>query len=412
MVSLPLVSSHPRHPNRRRPALTRWVAIWVIIMTCWLAFAPSAAGGVAHAQQDDARCFPETGYCISGRIRDFWEQNDGLTVFGYPITEQYQEIIEGQPVQVQWFERNRLELHPEFDPPYDVLLGRLGVDALEQQGVNWFTFDKGEPVTGCRYFAETEHTVCDDFLQAWNSNGLELDGVAGSSEAESLALFGMPISEPRPEILDGEEYTVQWFERARFELHPENLPPYNVLFGLLGKELVEEGGGEPRMTAPTTPIDVGELRNYTHPDGMFSVNVPNNWNLEDRSDDDMTLINFVAPQENGLISVMVIPAEGPRRTTGELGSLLQQSIQQGFAERGDVVVHEPELQPDGSVRVSFTYDERIDDTMVSLLGNSFIQQDADLVSILWVIVPEDQFADLQETTNAIINSYQVHSSAP
>jgi hypothetical protein len=38
-------------------------------------------------------------------------------------------------------------------------------------------------------------------------------------------------------LSDGREYTVQWFERARFELHPENKPPYNVLLGLLGNEL-------------------------------------------------------------------------------------------------------------------------------------------------------------------------------
>ena len=30
---------------------------------------------------------------------------------------------------------------------------------------------------------------------------------------------------------------VQWFERARFELHPENAPPYNLLLGLLGNEI-------------------------------------------------------------------------------------------------------------------------------------------------------------------------------
>jgi hypothetical protein len=39
------------------------------------------------------------------------------------------------------------------------------------------------------------------------------------------------------EQLEGKDYQVQWFERARFELHPENQPPYNVLLGLLGNEI-------------------------------------------------------------------------------------------------------------------------------------------------------------------------------
>jgi glucose/arabinose dehydrogenase len=92
-------------------------------------------------------------------------------------------------------------------------------------------------------------SVCGDILAAWRANGLDL-GDPGISEAESLALFGLPVSPAQVETLsDGNEYTVQWFERARFELHPENDPPYNVLLGLLGNTLTNnapDGGEEPQ----------------------------------------------------------------------------------------------------------------------------------------------------------------------
>ncbi|NJK80414.1 MAG: hypothetical protein HC914_11090 [Chloroflexaceae bacterium] len=183
-----------------------------------------------------ARCFDETGFCIDGRIRDYWEQNGGLPVFGFPISAQRTFTIEGQPIEAQWFERNRLELHPENAPPYDVLLGRLGVDVLEQQGRAWQTFPRDEAAQpGCRYFAETQQNVCGDILTAWSANGLEL-GDPGISERESLALFGLPISPLQEEDIEGQTYQVQWFERARFELHPENALPFNVLLGLLGRE--------------------------------------------------------------------------------------------------------------------------------------------------------------------------------
>ena len=139
---------------------------------------------------------------------------------------------------MQWFERNRLELHPENAPPYDVLLGRLGADRLTQQGRDWTRLPQGVPQAGCRYFPETGHAACGPLLNAWRANGLELDGQAGKNEGENLALFGLPLSEPQVETLsDGRQYIVQWFERARFELHPENAPPYNVLLGLLGNEI-------------------------------------------------------------------------------------------------------------------------------------------------------------------------------
>lgn len=61
--------------------------------------------------QSSQRCFSETGYCIEGRIREFWESQGGLRVFGYPIGPQMQAPIEGKLYTVQQFERNRLELH-------------------------------------------------------------------------------------------------------------------------------------------------------------------------------------------------------------------------------------------------------------------------------------------------------------
>jgi murein DD-endopeptidase MepM/ murein hydrolase activator NlpD len=214
----------------------------------------------SHAQTDE-RCFAETGHCIGGRLRAFWEQNDGLRVFGLPITPQQEELVEGTPRQVQWFERTRLELHPENAAPYDVLLGRLGIERLQQQGQAWQRFDRAEgPQEGCRYFAQTGQNICGDILAAWRANGLELDGRVGKSESENVALFGLPLSGPRTETLsDGQPYTVQWFERARFELHPQEQPPYNVQLGLLAREV---RGEEPTPGSDT--LAVGSFR-YAFP---------------------------------------------------------------------------------------------------------------------------------------------------
>ncbi len=227
------------------PSRLSRIALLMIAAVAMLAIAPQGRAEAQTAQ----RCFVETGFCIEGRIREFWEQNGGLPVFGFPVGPQQIETIEGKQLQVQWFERNRLELHPENGRPYDVLLGRLGADRLAQQGRDPFTFPKNGQQPGCRFFPETGQSACGDILKAWHANGLEFDGKKGKSEAENLALFGLPLSSPQIETLsDGKQYTVQWFERARFELHPENQPPYNVLLGLLGNEIRAN-------TAPPAPAD-------------------------------------------------------------------------------------------------------------------------------------------------------------
>ncbi len=76
------------------------------------------------ASAQDRLCFPETNQCIEGRFREYWLQNGGLAVLGYPSTPAQEERNRdtGKVYLTQWFERNRFELHPENARPYDVLL--------------------------------------------------------------------------------------------------------------------------------------------------------------------------------------------------------------------------------------------------------------------------------------------------
>ncbi len=206
--------------------------------------------------QPGQRCFLETGYCIAGRIRDFWQRQGGVAVFGLPVSGQHETEVDGVVRQVQVFERHRLELHPENPAPADVQVGRLGVARLEQQGRNWWLFPKvSDVVSGtavvsgttttdsdadCRFFPETQHRVCGEFLRRWQAAGIEQDGRPGSSTAEHMALYGLPLSEAQPETLaDGRTALVQWFERARFEQYPEGDAANRVHIGLLGSEFVQ-----------------------------------------------------------------------------------------------------------------------------------------------------------------------------
>ncbi len=180
--------------------------------------------------------FAETNQCVSGRLRQYWNGNGGLPVFGFPLNaEADQKTLDGT-YRMQIFERNRLELHPEQQWPYDVLLGRLGGDILYQQGRPWETLPREQPKTGCLYFGETQHNLCEPFLSYWRANGLEF-GDPGVSFRESLALFGLPLTSVNVETNpDGFTGQTQWFERARFEYHPEKPQPYKVLLGRLGAE--------------------------------------------------------------------------------------------------------------------------------------------------------------------------------
>ena len=190
------------------------------------------------------QCFgtvPSVVDCLQGRFAEYWQANGGLPVFGYPITPLYDAPTRDGLVLAQMVERNRLEYHPEHRPPYDLLLGRLGEDLLIARGRDWRSEPRAEPVAGCRYAQETGHNICDQepglgFLTYYRTHGLEL-GDRGISQRESLALWGLPLTEAAIETnAEGDTVLTQWFERARFEYHPHNPVQYRVLLGLLGRE--------------------------------------------------------------------------------------------------------------------------------------------------------------------------------
>jgi hypothetical protein len=191
-------------------------------------------------------CFPEQPAitnCLSDPFSNYWETNGSLSVFGYPLAAaqmQRQSDQEGEWL-TQWVERARLELHPENQPPYTILMGRLGAERLSQLGRD--PAQEGReagPLEGCLWFEQTGHNVCDQapglgFQSYWQSHGLQIASL--NTYERSLQLFGLPLTSARIETnSSGLTVLTQWFERARFEWHPDKPDEYKVLLGLLGRE--------------------------------------------------------------------------------------------------------------------------------------------------------------------------------
>jgi len=183
---------------------------------------------VPDPKQPGVVWFAPTGHTLKGTFLDYWNRNGGLAQFGYPLTEEFfEEIGPGHnQYRVQYFERNRFEYHPEnIGTPSEVLLGMLGRD--------FHAVDPAvAPATGAQYFLQTGHNLAGKFKEYWDTHF-------------GLFVHGYPITEPIREQsrTDGKIYTVQYFERSSFELHPENAgTPHEVLLGLLGAEHTKKQG--------------------------------------------------------------------------------------------------------------------------------------------------------------------------
>ena len=178
------------------------------------------------------RYFPETGHFLRGIFYDYWRTHGATPVLGLPITEALSE----DGLVVQYLERARLEWHPEIstDPRQQVLLTRLGAIITERRGLRFEPLPSGTSTASSVFFPQTGHNLANAFLAYWQRNG-------------GLAVFGYPLSEEMVEVnpADGRPYTVQYFERNRFEWHPELGPASNVQLGLLGVEYARMVGLNP-----------------------------------------------------------------------------------------------------------------------------------------------------------------------
>ncbi|HET6315166.1 MAG TPA: hypothetical protein VFG86_01825, partial [Chloroflexota bacterium] len=164
--------------------------------------------------------FTETGHNLGGAFLNFYRAQGGLDTFGYPRTE---ELLEDGRT-VQYFQRARFEFQVDkVGTPYEVQLALLG-DALTAPRGPFPTATTFSSTVDHVFFPETSHGLHFGFLNYWRSRG-------------GLDVFGYPISE---ELREG-GFTVQYFQRARFEYHPEHAgTPYEVQLGLLGDQLLQK----------------------------------------------------------------------------------------------------------------------------------------------------------------------------
>jgi hypothetical protein len=209
-----------------------------------LALVTPLAGSPPATADGTGRYYAQTGHTLAAPFVAYFDAHGGLPIFGLPLAEAEQE----GGYQVQYLERARLEYHPENRPPYDVLLGRLGATLTAGRAFAPAPAAEGAPGPDRRWFPETRHTLRGVFRRYWEGHG-------------GLAQFGYPLSEQlaEPDPATGRTYQVQYFERARFEAHPENAAPYDVLLGLLGRDLLARRVqlSTAEVTLPTYDYEAG-----------------------------------------------------------------------------------------------------------------------------------------------------------
>jgi hypothetical protein len=104
------------------------------------------------------------------------------------------------------------------------LLASIGVPATAQQTAGF-------------YFSQTRHNVVGEFWKYYQS------------VPDAVRVFGWPITEQFTSA-DGSKLMVQYFEKARFELHPEQPMGQRVVLTMVGTELYQAGVNSINLDTP------------------------------------------------------------------------------------------------------------------------------------------------------------------
>lgn len=168
---------------------------------------------------------------------------DALAVYGTPLGPIVQELAGDCKTltSVLYTERQRLELHPELDWPYRVSGSQLGALIYQQ---------KYGRAPERRTNLDGDAIAKEQFKSFFQTYG-------------GLPVFGYPISPALDETAAGQTKTVQYFERARFELVPAGASQLEqVHLGALGREypgIAAQCPGQPLVVA------AGISQPATHP---------------------------------------------------------------------------------------------------------------------------------------------------
>ena len=200
------------------------------------------------------RLFPLTGWRVGGDILQFWDANGGLPIFGLPLASAGATAgTESVPSPRNSSSANVSSCIPNLPHPITSRWASWAMNCCSVPVVIG-----AAKVTVSNYPANAAPSLkpaapsAVQFLDYWQSHGLA-SVMAPASDRGSLALFGYPLTAPQLETnSSGDHVLTQWFERARFELHPNLTQP--VLLGRLGAEWSGQTNLDlPLLDAAATP---------------------------------------------------------------------------------------------------------------------------------------------------------------
>ena len=174
----------------------------------------------------------------------------------------------------------------------------------------------------------------------------------------------------------------------------------------LRSQLSSSPSSSTSSSSRTQEIMFGAPRLYEHKSGWFSLSIPENWKVEDKSSESEAIVSLYDPTQNAIVVVRVYsPARG--HTQAELGDLLKTFVNERMSSFDGYNAGDLRTQKDGSIGLAFKYNQVLEGKNFPMFGDAFIEQHNGLVGILALVMPKDQYDAKQKEAYELLNSFRV-----
>ncbi|MCM1983041.1 FHA domain-containing protein [Lyngbya confervoides] len=183
-------------------------------------------------------------------------------------------------------------------------------------------------------------------------------------------------------------------------------------FGLANRdnssgEVQREDSSSPSSSGPAEgPLGISNLVPFEHPSGLFSINVPDNWQDIDNSEaGEIVIRGWRHPDIYSFVIARIFAADRAV-SLDELQNFSVEHVEALFEDLDQFRRNNPDRLLDGSIRITWQYLEAGD----VLKAATFVRQDGLNVSSLTIAIPEEfanSDSEFQISIHAIVDSFEV-----
>lgn len=156
-------------------------------------------------------------------------------------------------------------------------------------------------------------------------------------------------------------------------------------------------------------VKIDKLETYNHPNGLFSLEVPTGWTKQNVNKSNEIVASWTNPAQNAQILVDIFEVEVEvTPTQAELGEALKELVTNSFGKQPKFTISNPEAQPDGTVRLEYSYEVVLEGQSIIIVDNSLIEQIGDKVMVFSIALPQTQLAKLKTSMDKIIASRKIN----